>query len=56
MKISKSQMVNIEKKSKLHVIEPIKACSNVLIGAESMITKNILKSNKYEGYSAKMIK
>tara|TARA_B100001057_G_scaffold212275_1_gene212654 strand:+ start:88 stop:537 length:450 start_codon:yes stop_codon:yes gene_type:complete len=37
-------------------ILPIKICSNVVIGAGSVVTKNILKPGKYAGNPAKKIK
>tara|TARA_B100001057_G_C22520395_1_gene821618 strand:+ start:14 stop:463 length:450 start_codon:yes stop_codon:yes gene_type:complete len=37
-------------------ILPIKICSNVVIGAGSVVTKNILEPGKYAGNPAKKIK
>jgi len=37
-------------------ILPVKICDNVIIGAGSVVTKNIYKSGKYAGNPAKKIK
>ena len=37
-------------------ILPVSICSNVVIGAGSVVTKNITKSGKYAGNPAKKIK
>ena len=48
-------------KSNVHIgsnstILPVNICSNVVIGAGSVVTKNITKSGKYAGNPAKKIK
>ena len=56
MKIIKSKIIKITKGKNLRIISPVKICSNFVVGAGSVVTKNITKPGKYAGNPARKLK